>query len=168
MADQTTDEAQAASPALAEPTVHVRHGWITGLTLASLGMWMASYTPLQILLPTQLQDITPSGKIVALAVVTGAGAIASGIATPIAGALSDNTTSRFAIGRMTGRRHRWTLIMAVLSAVCLVVLSQMRTVVGVALLWVLFSAFQNGEFASLSAAIPDHVPVRQRATVAGR
>ncbi len=38
---------------------------------------------------------------------------------------------------------------------------------GVALLWVLFSAFQNGEYASLSAAVPDHVPVRQRATVAG-
>jgi MFS family permease len=27
--------------------------------------------------------------------------------------------------------------------------------------------FQNGEYATLSAAIPDHVPVRQRATVAG-
>ena len=36
-----------------------------------------------------------------------------------------------------------------------------------AVLWILFSAFQNGEYASLSAAIPDHVPVRQRATVAG-
>src|SRR6202034_3588433 len=137
------------------------------LGLASLGMWMASYTPLQVLLPTQLQDIDPHGKIVALAVVSGFGAIASGIATPIAGALSDNTTSRFAFGRMTGRRHRWTLGMAVLAAVCLVALSQMRTVLGVTLLWVLFSAFQNGEFASLSAAIPDHVPVRQRATVAG-
>ena len=43
----------------------------------------------------------------------------------------------------------------------------MRTVLGVTILWVLFSAFQNGEYASLSAAIPDHVPVRQRATVAG-
>jgi MFS family permease len=167
MADQTTDQSQAVSQALAEPTVHVRHGWVTGLTLASLGMWMASYTPLQVLLPIQLQDITPHGKIVALAVVTGVGAIASGIATPLAGALSDNTTSRFAFGRMAGRRHRWTLGMAVLSAICLIALSQMRTVAGVALLWVLFSAFQNGEFASLSAAIPDHVQVRQRATVAG-
>ncbi len=167
MADQTTDQAQAVSLALAEPTVHVRRGWVTGLGLASLGMWMASYTPLQVLLPTQLQNITPSGKIVALAVVTGVGAVASGIATPIAGALSDNTTSRFAFGRMTGRRHRWTLGMAVLSALSLVLLSQMRTVAGVAIFWVLFSAFQNGEYASLSAAIPDHVPVRQRATVAG-
>jgi MFS family permease len=167
MADRTTDQPRAVSPALAEPTVHVRHGWIAGLGLASLGMWMASYTPLQVLIPTQLQDITPRHKIVALAVVTGASAIASGIATPIAGALSDSTTHRFALGRLNGRRHRWTLSMALLAAVCLAVLSQQKTVLGVAVLWVLFSAFQNGEFASLSAAIPDHVPVRQRATVAG-
>jgi len=167
MADQTTDQPQAVSRALAEPTVHVRNGWVAGLGLASLGMWMAAYTPFQVLLPTQLQDIDPHGKIVALAVVTGLGAISSGAATPIAGALSDNTTSRYAFGRMAGRRHRWTLGMALLAAVSLVALSQMKTVAGVAILWVVFSAFQNGEFASLSAAIPDHVPVRQRATVAG-
>ena len=167
MADQTTDQAQPVSQALAEPTVHVRHGWVAGLGLASLGMWMASYTPLQVLLPTQLQNIDPHGKIVALAVVTGFGAIASGIATPLAGALSDNTTSRYAFWRMASRRHRWTLGMAVLAALSLVLVSQMRTVLGVTILWVLFSAFQNGEYASLSAAIPDHVPVRQRATVAG-
>ena len=167
MADQTTDQAQPVSQALAEPTVHVRHGWVAGLGLASLGMWMASYTPLQVLLPTQLQNIDPHGKIVALAVVTGFGAIASGIATPLAGALSDNTTSRYAFWRMACRWHRWTLGMAVLAALSLVLVSQMRTVLGVTILWVLFSAFQNGEYASLSAAIPDHVPVRQRATVAG-
>jgi MFS family permease len=155
------------SQALAEPTVHVRHGWVAGLGLASLGMWMAAYTPLQVLLPTQLQNIDPHGKIVALAVVTGFGAIASGIATPLAGALSDNTTSRYAFWRMAGRRHRWTLGMVVLAALSLVLVSQMKTVLGVTILWVLFSAFQNGEYASLSAAIPDHVPVRQRATVAG-
>jgi MFS family permease len=167
MADQTTDQPLAVSRALAEPTVHVRHGWIAGLSLASLGMWMAAYTPLQVLIPIQLQDITPRHKIVALAVVTGVGAVASGLATPVAGALSDRTTHRYALGRMAGRRHRWTLGMALLAALALAGLSLQKTVVGVTLLWVLFCLFQNGEFASLSAAIPDHVPVRQRATVAG-
>ena len=57
--------------------------------------------------------------------------------------------------------------MAVLAAGCMVVLAEQATVFGVALLWFLFSAFQNGEYATLSAAIPDHVPVRQRATVSG-
>ena len=167
MADQTTDQSQAQPRALAEPTVHVRHGWVAGLGLASLGMWMASYTPLQVLLPLQLQHITPHHKIVALAVVTGFGAIASGLATPLAGALSDRTTHRHALGRLTGLRHRWTLVMALLAAISLFAVSQVASVAGVTVLWVLFSAFQNGEYASLSAAIPDHVPVRQRATVAG-
>jgi hypothetical protein len=48
----------------------VRYRWILGLTLASLGMWMANQTPLQVLLALQLQDITPRHKIVALGVVT--------------------------------------------------------------------------------------------------
>jgi MFS family permease len=167
MADQTTDQQLSLPLSLAEPTERVRRGWVAGLSLASLGMWMAAYTPLQVLLPTQLQNITPQHKIVALAVVTGFGAVSSALATPLAGALSDRTTHRFALGRMAGRRHRWTLAMALLAAVALAVLSEQRTVLGVTLLWVVFCAFQNGEYASLSAAIPDHVPVRQRAAVAG-
>ena len=167
MADQVTGEPSTLSRALAEPTVHVRRFWITGLSLASLGMWMASLTPLQVLIPIQLQDITPQHKIAALAVVSGLGAIASGLATPLAGALSDRTTGRYPLGRLRGRRHRWTLCMALLAAAALAVLARQTSVAGVAFLWILFSAFQNGEYASLSAAIPDHVPVRQRATVAG-
>ena len=167
MADQVTDQPGLLSRALAEPTEHVRGRWITGLGLASLGMWMAALTPLQVLIPIQLQDITPRHKILALAVVSAVGAIASGIATPLAGALSDRTTHGFALGSLRGRRHRWTLGMALLGAAALAVLARQTTVAGVAILWVLFSAFQNAEYASLSAAIPDHVPIRQRATVAG-
>jgi MFS family permease len=161
------DEARAVSPALAEPTVAVRGRWVAGLGLATLGMWMGSLTPLQVSLPQQLQDITPHHKIVALAIVSACGAVASVIATPVAGALSDRTTRAFGLGRLRGRRHRWTLGMALLAAACLVIIAKQASVVGVAAFWVLFSAFQNGEYASLSAAIPDHVPVRQRATVAG-
>ncbi len=167
MTGQAADEAPALSPALAEPTAHVRGRWVAGLGLASLGMWMGSLTPLQVSMPQQLQDITPHHKIIALAIVSAVGAIASVIATPLAGALSDRTTGAFGFGRMRGRRHRWTISMALLSAVCLVLLARQGSVAGVAIFWVLFSAFQNGEYASLSAAIPDHVPVRQRATVAG-
>jgi MFS family permease len=130
-------------------------------------MWIASLTPLQISMPQQLQDISPHHKYIALAVVSAAGAIASIFATPLAGALSDRTTAAFGFGRLRGRRHRWTLSMALLSAICLALVANQDTVIGVAIFWVLFSIFQNSEYASLSAAIPDHVPVRQRATVAG-
>jgi MFS family permease len=57
--------------------------------------------------------------------------------------------------------------MAVLGAVCLALLAWQTTAVGLLALWFGFSVFQNGQYATLSAAIPDHVPVRQRATVAG-
>lgn len=167
MTEQSTDSERAGSRALAEPSVHVGRGWISGLSLASLGMWMASLTPIQVLLPIQLQDIDSKHKIVALAIVSGLGAVASVLATPIAGALSDRTTYAYSFFGLNGRRHRWTLIMSLLGAISLLLLAHQRTVAGVVVFWVLFSAFQNGEYASLSAAVPDHVPVRQRATVAG-
>ncbi len=168
MAEQVTDAPLAPPPAaLAEPTVPVTMGWVASLGLASLAMWMAALTPIQVLLPEQLQAIAPHAKIFALGLVSALGAVAAVVATPLVGALSDRTTPAFAIGRLTGRRHRWTLGMALLGAVCLALLPTERTVTGVVILWALFSLFQNGQFASLSAAIPDHVPVGQRATVAG-
>jgi len=167
MADQVIGQPDVQSLALAEPTQHVPVRWIVGLTLASLGMWMANQTPSQVMLALQLQDITPRHKIVALGVVTALNAVASALATPVVGALSDRTAHGRRLGRLGGRRHRWTLFMVLLSAVCLGLLAKAGTVVVVAVLWFLFGAFQNGEYASLSAAIPDHVPVRQRATVSG-
>jgi MFS family permease len=167
MAEQAADSLHILPLALAEPTEPVTKGWIGSLGLASLVMWMASLTPLQILIPEQLQHIDNKGKILALGLVSAFGAIASLLATPIAGAISDRTTHSYPVGHLRGRRHRWTLVMAILSAVSLALIAGQTTVVGVGILWVLFSAFQNGEYASLSAAIPDHVPVNQRATVAG-
>src|SRR5215467_13434070 len=167
MTEQSTEHERSVPLALTEPSVHVRPRWIAGLGLASLGMWMASLTPIQVILPIQLQDIDPRHKIAALAIVSAVGAVASVLATPIAGALSDRTTHAYGFGGLRGRRHRWTLAMALLGAICLILLAGQQTVAGVAVFWVLFSAFQNGEYASLSSAIPDHVPVRQRATVAG-
>ena len=41
-------EVRELPPALAEPTVHVRGMWVTGLSVASLGMWMASLTAIQL------------------------------------------------------------------------------------------------------------------------
>jgi MFS family permease len=167
MADQAISQPDVQSLALAEPTQHVRVRWIFVLTLASLGMWMANQTPSQVLLALQLQAITPRHKIVALGVVTAVNAVSSALATPVVGALSDRTAHGGRLGRFSGRRHRWTLIMVLLAAVCVGLLAKAGTVVAVAVLWFLFGAFQNGEYATLSAAVPDHVPVRQRATVSG-
>jgi MFS family permease len=167
MRDEAIGRPDVPSLALAEPTTHVRNRWIVGLVLASLGMWMANQTPSQVLLAIQLQDITPRHKIAALGVVTAVNAVSSALATPIVGALSDRTAHGRRLGRFSGRRHRWTLAMVLPAAICVALLAKAGTVVAVALLWFLYGAFQNGEYATLSAAVPDHVPVKQRATVSG-
>lgn len=167
MAEQATQSPRALLPALTEPTKPVSAGWIGGLGLASLVMWMAALTPANFLIPAQLDAINHKSAKLALGVILGIAAIASLLATPIAGALSDRTSQSRALGHLRGRRHRWTLGGALLGAASLALIGFQSSVIWVGVLWVLFSAFQNGEFASLSAAVPDHVPVSQRATVAG-
>ena len=87
--------------ATAGATVRVGARWIGLLSLANLGLWMAYFGPLQVLLPNQVEDIAGQDKTTALGIVTAVGALVAVLAGPIAGALSDATTAR------TGRRHTW-------------------------------------------------------------
>jgi MFS family permease len=144
------------------PAVRVRRAFVGTLALANLAVWMGFFTPIQLLLPEQLEDIAgDDGKVGALGLVTGVGAFVAVVATPLAGALSDRTTSRF------GRRLPWLVGGALLAALALVVLSRQSTVVGVLLGWALAQAFLNAAYAGLTAEVPDHVPVVQRGTVSG-
>ncbi|RLP92427.1 MFS transporter [Micromonospora sp. CV4] len=163
----TLDPTPASLPAaLAEPTVPVRRGWIGLIFAANLGVWMAFFTPIQVLLPQQIERIAPGDKETMLAVVTGLGALAAVLANPLAGALSDRTCLRVA-GREFGRRHVWTAGGALLGAAALVLLAQQRTILGVALGWVAAQVCFNAMLASLTAAVPDRVPVVQRGGVSG-
>jgi MFS family permease len=157
----------AANPAaLAEPMVAVRGRWVALLVLANLGVWMAFFTPIQVLLPEQIAAIDPGHKEAMLGWVTGIGAFVAVLANPIAGALSDRTA--FSVrGRAFGRRHVWTLGAALLGALALVMLSGQHTVAGVIVGWVLAQACFNAMLAALTAAVPDRVPVGQRGAVSG-
>jgi MFS family permease len=152
--------------ALMEPTVRVRRGWVALLSLANLGLWMAFFTPIQVLLPQQIGQIAPTNKEVMLGWVTGLAALAALIANPLAGALSDRSGLRLA-GRKLGRRHPWTLGGAFLGALALVLLAGQHTIVGIALCWVGAQVCLNAMLATLTAAVPDRVPVDQRGAVSG-
>jgi MFS family permease len=163
----TFDPTPASLPAaLAEPTARVRPRWIALIFSANLGVWMAFFTPIQILLPQQVELIAPADKEAMLAVVTGLGALAAVVANPLAGALSDRTCLRLG-GRELGRRHVWTVCGALLGAVALVLLARQRTILGVTVGWVAAQLCFNAMLATLSAAIPDRVPVVQRGGVSG-
>jgi MFS family permease len=144
------------------PATRVRKAFIGTLALANLAVWMGFFTPIQLLLPEQLEDVAgDEGKVGALGLVTGVGALVAVLATPLAGALSDRTTSRY------GRRLPWLVGGTVLGALALVVLSRQSTVVGVLFGWAAAQAFFNAAYAGLTAEVPDHVPVAQRGTVSG-
>jgi MFS family permease len=149
------------SAALAEPTERARSLWVTGVVLVNLGINAAFFGPIQVLLGQQAEHFDPGQKEAILALVTGAGAAVSLVANPLFGAFSDRTASRF------GRRVPWVLAGAVLGAAALVGLAGAPNVAVMTLLWCLVQAGCNGAYAAITAAVPDRVPVPQRATVGG-
>jgi len=168
MTTEVPPEALAAPVprALSEPTVRVTRRWVALLFLANLGLWMSFFTPIQVLLPQQIEAIAPASKEELLGWVTAFGALAAVLCNPIAGALSDRTSARV-FGRSLGRRHPWTLGGTILGAAALIWLAGQNTILGVTLGWVAAQVCLNAVLATLTAAVPDRVPVDQRGAVSG-
>jgi MFS family permease len=143
-----------------EPVLRVSRGWTAAISLANLGLFMAYFGPLAVLMPDQVQAISGQAhKIAAFGWVTGLGALVAVIANPLAGALSDRTAGRL------GRRRPWTLGGALASAAALALLAGQHTVAGVALGWCLAQGGLNAMQAGIAASVPDRVPVSQRGAV---
>jgi len=162
----THRQAAGAPPAAGapwpEPEERVGRRWIALIALANLGLYLGYLGPISVLLPNQVQAIAgPAHKVAVLGWVTGIGAAVAMVANPVAGALSDRTVSRF------GRRRPWIAGGALAGAAALVLLSGQHALAGVILGWCLAQASLNAMQASLSAAVPDQVPVAQRGTVSG-
>ncbi len=145
----------------AEPVTPVRRSWMGWLFLANLGLWLGIYAPIQVLLPQQAELLAGTSKEAVFGLVTGVGAAVALVANPLIGLSSDRTTSRF------GRRHPWTLGGALVGALGLVVLASASSVGVMVVGWCLVQAGLNGMLAALTSAVPDRVPVRQRAKVGG-
>jgi MFS family permease len=152
---------QEVPAALAEPAAPVRLGWMSLLFLANIGLWLGIYAPIQVLLPTQAELLDAANKEFVFGLVTGIGALVSLVANPLIGLLSDRTCSRF------GRRHPWTIAGAALGAIGLAVLASAGNIAVMVVGWCLVQAGLNGMLATLTAAVPDRVPVKQRAQIGG-
>ncbi|RAJ40402.1 MFS transporter [Kitasatospora sp. SolWspMP-SS2h] len=151
-------DAPAAGPAAPSPE-RVGRGFVAGIALASLGLWAALYTPVQVLLARQLEVVSPGHKEASLALVTGIGALVALVANPLVGALSDRTASRF------GRRGPWLAGGSLLGAAGLGLLAGQHTVAGLVAGWVLVQLGLSAAQAALVAVVPARVPVSQRAVV---
>lgn len=146
---------------LGEPTERAPIRWVLAFSLATVGTFVGWYGPLQILLAKQADVFSPGSKETVLAVAAGIGALCSMLANPVWGALSDRTTSRF------GRRIPWVAVGTLGGVAGLLLMAAAQDVVGMIAGWCLVQTALNAPFAALSAAIPDHVPQRQRGTAGG-
>jgi MFS family permease len=155
-----TTVSTARSP-LDEPAAPVPRSWVAWITLAGLGLWAGWFGPIQVLLAQQAEVLSPDHKEYVFGLVNGLGAAVSVVATPLCGAWSDRTTSRF------GRRLPWIFWGAVAGAGSLVLLGFANTIAVMAVAWCLAQFALNAMFAALTATVPDQVPVRQRGVVGG-
>lgn len=144
---------------LAEPTQRVGKGFIAILALTNLGIWTAFFTPIQFLLPLQVEAIDPNTKEASLGLVVAIGALVSLVASPLAGAFSDRTSARL------GRRRTWVLWPTLMALAVLLIMGGLTTIGGLVLGWALAQLTLNASYAAVTAMLPDQVPVEQRGTV---
>ena len=111
----------SSAPELSSGTGRVGIRWFAPFTLAWLALWTVQLTPLQLLIPLQLN--TPGDAdgwirgVVQSGLVLGVGGLAAIVAGPLAGALSDRTRSRL------GRRRPWALAGTALATASLLALA---------------------------------------------
>lgn len=140
----------------------VRARWIVAFSLAVVGVAAGWFGPIQILLPSQaarLEDLGLGGKETILAIVTASGAVASMIANPLWGGISDRTRSRW------GRRRPTIVLGTAVGVAGLVILGSGDTLPVMIAGWIVVQIGLNGPFAALAATIADRVPPEQRGLV---
>ncbi|MHA6693110.1 MFS transporter [Homoserinimonas sp. A520] len=160
-----TVNVDVAPAPFAEPTRAVTGGWIALFATAWLGIWMAQLTPVQLLLPVQVEAQLGSNywvdNVVAFGIISGIAGLCALVAYPLTGALSDRTVSRF------GRRRPWILGGALLFAFALLALGTQKSMFGIGLFWSLALIGFCMLTAALTATISDQVPVNQRGFISG-
>lgn len=161
----TSPTPPAAFTPFAEPKRKVTAGWIALFATAWFGIWLAQLTPVQLLLPLQVDNIIKPvdwrESVVAFGTISGIAGACALITYPLTGALSDRTTSRL------GRRRPWILLGGGVFAAALFLLGLQTTIVGVGVFWSLAIIGFCMVTAAITATISDQVPVNQRGFVSG-
>lgn len=138
--------------------VRVGPRWMVPFTLAWLAIWTVQLTPVQLLLPLQLDTSGADwvSGVVSSGLVLGIGGLAGVVAGPLAGALSDRT----APGRR--RRRIWALGGVWTTAVFLVLTGFVDGAWAVGGSWVGVSIGVAVSSAAFTALIADQLPSSQR------
>ncbi len=162
---QAVDQGLSAEPPLPEalqaPRQQVGYGFMIALTLAGMSLYILYAGIGALLLPYQIGLLAPGQKVAILSFFTSITVLIALFANPLAGALSDRTTSRF------GRRRPWIFGGALLTVVGLIFMWRANSIPLLFIGYCFVELFSNCVLAALTATIPDQVPDNQRGTVSG-
>jgi MFS family permease len=120
---------------------------------------MATLVPVQLVLPSQLDDLDPVHKVRDFGLISGLTGIAALVTLPLFGAWCDRTTSRY------GRRRVWVVGGLAVFAAGLLATGVQGHWVGVGLTWLVATLGMNAASVGLTATVADSVPDEQRGTI---
>jgi MFS family permease len=136
--------------------------FIMAFWLAQLGNWLGLLTPVAVTIALRVAQIgDPLHKTAQLGTILGVGAMASIIATPIWGYISDHTPARI------GRRKLWMIVGVAGGGVGLLVMAAATGVAQFGVGRVIAQIAFNANQAALNALLPDQIPDAQRGRVSG-
>jgi MFS family permease len=116
---------------------------------------------LGVLLPNQIQDIDPAGKTATLGIVFAITSVFSTIVTPVSGALSDRTRSRF------GRRTPWILLGGLVGGIATILIPHGGNIAGITTFWVLATISLNSMLPAITTVVADRFRPSERGMVSG-
>ena len=158
------DEAALHTPEGASdgiPRVRQGAGYITLVTLAVFGAYIALVTPIAISLALRVEQLSP-GHPELLGYITGIGAVVALVVTPIVGMLSDRTRSRW------GRRRPYIVGGIILGVAALILLAIAPSITMLGAAWVLTQlSWGVGVLSGLTYSQADKLPEEQRGKVSG-
>jgi MFS family permease len=116
---------------------------------------------LGVLLPNQIQNIDPAHKTATLGVIYAITSVFSTLTTPISGALSDRTRTRF------GRRSPWIAIGATVGGGALMLVPLVDGLVAVTILWLVATVSLNSMQPAITAIVADRFVPAERGVASG-
>ena len=134
-------------------------GLVAFYALGYVGAYVALITPVATTLALKVAELDPAGKEASLGLVSAVGAFFALVTNPLAGALSDRTTSRF------GRRRPFIAMGTLGGVIGLAVVGFAPSILIALVGWAIAQISFNLVLAALQALLPDQIPLAQRAKV---
>ena len=145
--------------ALREPTRAKNLLFMVLYTVANMVLGVGNITIGSILLAEHISIFASTAQATIFSLILAVGAVVAVLTNPVVGMLSDRTTSRW------GRRRPWYVAGGVLTVLDLLLMAHAPSLLAVAIGYIVLQVTINTLQVTLSAVIPDQVPLRQRATL---